>query len=254
MPYATVADIRAEGVTARQADDARVTALIQEATSLLDKATGQFFEARELDIKLDGTSSRILHLPVPVVRLTGLWPNRSVIPMGADFYEVYSRRDLPDDRANPKIVLRYGYLFERGVRNQRLAGTFWYVEADCTTHPLIRKATIHLVVEPVACWCPGCDARRRRQFVVEVHGRSSAVPKTRAHPWRDRRARRLKVVAEIMAIYKAPVAMRVVGATMANLVNPVFVSAEPLTGREHFDPMPASRADGRPRPIESPPR
>ena len=229
MPYATVADIRAEGVTARQADDARVTALIQEATSLLDKATGQFFEARELDIKLDGTSSRILHLPVPVVRLTGLWPHRSVIPMGADFYEVYSRRDLPDDRANPKIVLRYGYLFERGVRNQRLAGTFWYVEADCTTHPLIRKATIHLVVEPVALLVrrmrraaapavrgggPRTGIVRVREDSVASVARSPRSPAPSSWPksWRSG---------------KAPWPCAWWELTMANLVNPVFVSIEP---------------------------
>ena len=38
--YATVADMRAEGVTQQQASDARLLGLLEEATILIDQVTG----------------------------------------------------------------------------------------------------------------------------------------------------------------------------------------------------------------------
>ena len=213
--YATVADIRAEGVTEGRADDARLTALIQEATRLLDKVTGQFFEAREMDLRLDGTGSRVLHLPVPVIQLTGLWPNHSVIPIAPAYYEVYASRDLPDDRANPKVVLKNGYMFERGTRNQRLRGSFGYVEADGTTPPLIGKATIKLVIDAVALLgAPDADFRRRRHFIIEESTDGQRVryaPESARIRGEFAALAGSKLVAEVISLYKAPLAIRVVG-------------------------------------------
>ena len=63
--YATVADLRAEGVTVAQADDARLEALIDAATAEIDRVTGWFFEPRALTLTLDGRGAPSLELPAP---------------------------------------------------------------------------------------------------------------------------------------------------------------------------------------------
>ena len=52
--YATVAELRGEGVTETMASDDRLNALIAEATSAINQATGQFFEPRKRIFRLDG--------------------------------------------------------------------------------------------------------------------------------------------------------------------------------------------------------
>ena len=52
--YASVADLRAEGVTAAEASDARLELLLDEASRLIDRVTGWFFEPRSLMLHLSG--------------------------------------------------------------------------------------------------------------------------------------------------------------------------------------------------------
>jgi len=52
--YASVADLRAEGVTAAEASDARLELLLEEASRLNDRVTGWFFEPRLLTLRLSG--------------------------------------------------------------------------------------------------------------------------------------------------------------------------------------------------------
>ena len=52
VTYASVADLRAEGVTAAEASDARLELLLAEASSLIDRVTGWFFEPRLLTLRL----------------------------------------------------------------------------------------------------------------------------------------------------------------------------------------------------------
>src|SRR5690606_18643591 len=70
--YATVAELRAEGVTVAQADDARLAALIDAATAEIDRVTGWFFEPRDAQLVLDGRGAPSLELPVPPIRLDEL--------------------------------------------------------------------------------------------------------------------------------------------------------------------------------------
>ena len=61
MSYASVADLRAEGVLESEASDERLEALLEEASGTIDRMTGWWFEPRELMIRLDGrgTASRV---------------------------------------------------------------------------------------------------------------------------------------------------------------------------------------------------
>lgn len=163
MPYATVADLRAQGVPASIVD-----ATIQEAIDLwsqfVDRACRQFFEARSLTVDLDGNDSHILHLPFPVISVTSLFTNGNfTTALDAARYTVYNGRTTggQDDRKNPKIrlVTSASSIYEvprhfltspafvKGNRNQRIVGSFGYTESDGTTPLLIKRAVMKLAVK-----------------------------------------------------------------------------------------------------------
>src|SRR5690606_34186710 len=70
--YASVADLRDEGVSVAQASDARLVALIDEAGRAIDSFTGWFFEPRSLTLRLDGRGTPSIEPPVPPIELTQL--------------------------------------------------------------------------------------------------------------------------------------------------------------------------------------
>ena len=57
------ADLRAEGVTAAEASDARLELLLAEASRLIDRVTGWFFEPRLLTLRLRGAARRASSFP-----------------------------------------------------------------------------------------------------------------------------------------------------------------------------------------------
>ena len=67
--YATVTELRNEGVTEAQASDPRLERLIDEASRLIDRATGWFFEPRPMTLLLDGRGTPSVEPPVPPIRL-----------------------------------------------------------------------------------------------------------------------------------------------------------------------------------------
>lgn len=160
MAYATLAEVRAEGMTSVMASDARVTAALDLWTQFIERATRNFFELRSCTFDLDGTDSSTLFLPVPIVSLSQLFVNDDFANVvDPKHYEVYNSREKPrDDRWNPKIVLVrhgniyapprtfWGPVFTRGRRNQRVIGTFGFTEPDGSTPLLIKRALLKLVI------------------------------------------------------------------------------------------------------------
>lgn len=67
--YCSVADLRAEGVTESQASDVRLASLIEEASALIDRLTGWWFEPRWRSFRLEGRGTRSIEPPVPPIRL-----------------------------------------------------------------------------------------------------------------------------------------------------------------------------------------
>ena len=63
--YATVAELRAEGVAATTASDARLEALLADAGAFVDSVTGWFFEPRPLTLRLDGRGRPSVEPPGP---------------------------------------------------------------------------------------------------------------------------------------------------------------------------------------------
>jgi hypothetical protein len=167
--YATVADLRAEGVSEAVASDARLAMLIGLAGAYIERITGQFFEARALTLRLDGTGARVLPLGHPIVRIDAVALDSNPFSPGdlavdPELFRVYNRHLtqgllLPDDRDHPRLELVHeedvhlglGQLrWPRGQQNVEVRGVFGYTEPDGSlvgrTPELIRHVTKLLVM------------------------------------------------------------------------------------------------------------
>lgn len=167
--YATVADLRAEGVSEAAASDARLASLIALAGGYIERVTGQFFEARALTLTLDGTGGRVLPLGHPIVRIDAVLLDSNPLSPGdlavdPELFRVYNRHLtqgllLPDDRDHPRLELvneedvhlGLGRLvWPRGQQNVEVRGVFGYTEPDGSptgrTPELIRRVTMLLVL------------------------------------------------------------------------------------------------------------
>ena len=163
MAYVTVSQVRAAGLAEAVATDAAVEGAIAGWTQYIDRFCDQFFEPREATVVLDGTDSDTLHFGVPIIEITSLKLNNSLVPLDPANYRVYNRRQAPaDDRRNPRIKLIrnedhrdiysapmvIGHLkFRKGRQNQEVTGTFGFTEPDGSVPYLIQRALILLVVE-----------------------------------------------------------------------------------------------------------
>ena len=148
--YVSVAEVRDEGLTSTDADDARVVVAIARATAMIDRVTGQWFEPRTRTFRLDGRPGEDIRMDVPIVAVTALSILEESIDL--DYTWVYNRHLTqgllaPDDRGNPRIGWRddydlYGYRlleqarrFRRGFQRVTVAGVFGYTELDSSLTP-----------------------------------------------------------------------------------------------------------------------
>jgi hypothetical protein len=156
--YIGVDDLRAEGLTipAGGDEEARALELIKTYQQIVDAITGQFFLPRQLTIDVDGRGVSLLRLPIPIVSVTSLFVNddfdNAVDPEAYVVYDGRGGDDGRDDRRNPRIKLvseeqsifagvgsvgRTGAVFVVGEKNQRVVGSFGFVESDgCTPLPI----------------------------------------------------------------------------------------------------------------------
>lgn len=171
--YATVAEARAEGITPAMASDARLSALLADASAFVDATTGWFFEPRALTLRLDGRGSATIEPPYPPLRLDSLVVDGGAMSLAADDVVVEGAPVLPGFLA-PHITLRRGQLFRRDRGNVEVSGLWGYTEPDGTpfgaTPAAIRTVTLQLVVRALpllsdaAAWS---DARLRRRLAEE---------------------------------------------------------------------------------------
>jgi hypothetical protein len=158
--YATVADMRCEGVPSRYPDDV-VLDKLKQASQYINLATKQWFESRAMEIIMDGNDSRTLFLPVPIISVHHLYMNgdfRNHVPQ--NIYVVYNGNNATrDDRRNPMIKIngaglgvydfpdfRRGSIFVQAEMNQKIVGQFGFVEPDGSTPLLIKRATMKLAI------------------------------------------------------------------------------------------------------------
>lgn len=179
MAYATIQQVRDEGLTVAEASDSRVTALLAEALITIDRITGQFFETRAITMEIYGRGTRWLHLPVFAQDVTEVRfldrSNSSTTIVAATSYHVFERF-FPDDRYNPRLELLVDEVipptqltwWARGSAYEVDADWGW-VESDDSTPVQITRACILLVI----MWAgqlaePDSEMDRRSSDLVSI--------------------------------------------------------------------------------------
>ena len=151
--YATVANLRAEGVTVAEASDARLRQLVEESSRLIDRVTGWFFESRAMTLRLSGRGAPSIELPVPSIRLDRLTLGNSELSIDPSVLLIVGAPVKPGFDG-PRITLRHGRRFPRGHGNVVAEGLWGFTEDNGSVKgrtPLaIRRATMLLVLRNLA--------------------------------------------------------------------------------------------------------
>jgi len=151
--YASVADLRAEGVTLTEASDARLELLLDEASRLIDRVTGWFFEPRLLTLHLSGRDAPSIELPVPPIRLDRLTLGTTALSLDPSTLLVVGA-PVPPGFDGPRLTRRHGRVFPRGHGNVIAEGLWGCTEEDGTptgrTPAAIRRGAMLLVLRNLA--------------------------------------------------------------------------------------------------------
>lgn len=124
--YASAQDLRDEGVTLTEASDARLIALIAEATDTIDRLTGWFFEPRARTLRVDGRGRKSITLPwVPLMIDRLLVDDEHVDAQDVRWWGA----PVEPGFTEPRVELRAG-VFTRGDGNVAMHGTWGYTEPD----------------------------------------------------------------------------------------------------------------------------
>ena len=168
--YASAQDLRDEGVTSGEASDARLIALIAEATETIDGVTGWFFEPRVRSLRVDGRGARSIELPWVPLELDRVVVDEEDVAHG-DFR--WWGAPVEPGFSGARVELRSG-VFPRGEMNVSLHGTWGYTEADGSrlgrTPLAIRRACMLLVMRALPKLSDrdlAEDARNRWRLVEE---------------------------------------------------------------------------------------
>lgn len=207
--YALVSDLRAEGVTAADANDARLARLLRLATQYVDRMTGRFFAPRATTFALDGAGGRIQLLGHPIiairdVKLIIAYPVEiGELPVTPSFYKIYNRHLTeglldPDDRENPRLEFFHesdilgvqatpaaslglgSLVWLRGVQNVLVDGLFGYTDPDGSptgaTPELIRHVAKLIVLREVPAMADIArrEDRQKRWRLVAEHTRDQS--------------------------------------------------------------------------------
>ncbi len=169
--YASVANLRAEGVTSEMASDDRIVLALTEASAVIDRVTGWFFEPREMTLHMDGRGTLVVEPPVPAIQL-----DRLIVCGGevdAEEYEVEGAPVAPWFVA-PSIRLKHGRVFPRVAGGVVAAGLWGYTEPDWTpagrTPLAIRRAAMILALQllpKLGEGDGGMEVRQRCRIVEE---------------------------------------------------------------------------------------
>lgn len=139
--YATVADVRDEGITETEATNARVRRAILKAEAWFERTTKRWFYPRQFtNFRTGGTGNRILPLHMPIIQIDSVetlssdWPETDPAnEVDLESIKVYNRHLTmgnvdDDDREDPKIVLDPDSYWPKGRQNIQVGGWFGYTE------------------------------------------------------------------------------------------------------------------------------
>lgn len=156
--YVTGQEVRDEGVTATDADDAKVSLKIVQAERYIEQNTNRwFYKKQAATLTLDGGDSYYwlsgfeettdtLMIPIPIITLTSVTIDGSLRTLSN--FVPFTRIGPPvDDRWNPRIVSKYCEWPTQNVQNIVLVGDFGFCEDTSGTVPeLIKIAARKLTV------------------------------------------------------------------------------------------------------------
>jgi hypothetical protein len=170
--YASALDLRAEGVTAAEASDARLELLLDEAARLIDRVTGWFFEPRALTLHLSGRGAPSIELPVPPIRIDRLTLGGAELALDPSELLIVGAPVQPGFDG-PRLTRRHGRVFPRGQGNVVAEGLWGFTEDDGTpegrTPRAIRRACMLLALRSLAPLADDAsfEARSRWRIVEE---------------------------------------------------------------------------------------
>lgn len=175
--YASVADLRDEGVSVAQAADSRLLALIDEAGRAIDSFTGWFFEPRTLTLRIDGRGTPSVEPPVPPIALSQLTVGGSELSLAVDDLVVVGAPRSPGFDA-PRITRTRGRTFPKATGNVEATGVWGYTEDDCTPQgrtPLeIRRACMLIALRWLSPLAEDDSEARNRWRILEERTRDQS--------------------------------------------------------------------------------
>lgn len=204
--YCTVADLRTEGVTEPQASDARLRALIEEASQTIDRLTGWWFEPRWRRLRVDGRGTPSIEPPAPPIRLDRVLVYGYELSLLEEGFYVRGAPVGPGFDA--PLIRRTRGLFPREPGSVELEGVFGYTEEDGTDFgrtPLeIRRACILLVIRllPRLGDINAVDDARNRWRLLSERTRDQSY--TLAPPRREGELTGDIAIDDILARYMRP--------------------------------------------------
>lgn len=168
--YATVDDMRAEGVTEAMCSDTRLSMLIEEASRTIDRICGWFFEPRSLRLLLDGRGNPSIEPSVPSIEIESIKIGGEEIPLGSVLIvgaPVLAHFD------GPRLTLHQS-CFPKGIGNVEVTGFFGYTEEDSSPlgrTPLdIKRACMLLtlkIIPKIGDSDASIEARHRWRIIEE---------------------------------------------------------------------------------------
>lgn len=173
--YASIQDLREEGVTHAQATDERLLGLLKEATLAIDRYTGWFFAPQEMALRLEGRGAPSLEPPVPPIRLDELAVGAFTFSTEPQDVVVLGAPVGPNFVA-PRISRTEGYVFPRTTI---VASGLWgYTEPDGTPEgrtPLeIRRACMLMAMRWLSPLAHGDNEARQRWRIIEERTRDQS--------------------------------------------------------------------------------
>lgn len=169
--YATIQQLRDEGLTVTEVSDDKARSLIRLMSSMLDRLTGQFFVPEEMTLLRDGDRSGMVTHPelVPILEVMELYHvSREMLDADIDLLEhedwILARR---------WVELVDGLKWPRGVKNIKMHGVFGCLDPqrnrlDFVTTSEIKEDSVDVGLNTVV-------KLRARDVVLFVDSANNAV-------------------------------------------------------------------------------
>lgn len=151
-----IEELRARGLSDEALfPDSSLVKAEERTWALIELFCNQFFEPRVFSdadgaysppMLLDGSGKSHIRLPVPLVSLSALVIDTTSVDV--DDVVVYNRL-YPDDRRNPKLLLKSGAAvsaFRSGEHNISISGTFGYVDKDNLPPSPLREVALQIMM------------------------------------------------------------------------------------------------------------